>query len=69
MQTGRFQQGVIQGPIQESIGQEGLEIAGPQNAHELIRAWSFEPGVVIPIFLSGLLYGIGTARLRKARTQ
>jgi putative membrane protein len=42
-----------------------LEIAGPQNAHELIRAWSFEPGVVIPILLSGVLYGIGTARLRK----
>jgi putative membrane protein len=42
-----------------------LEITGPQNPHELIRAWSFEPGVVIPILLSAILYAIGFLRLRQ----
>src|SRR5213594_3169566 len=43
-----------------------LKIAGPQNPHELLRAWSFEPGVVIPLLLSGFLYASGVLRLRKA---
>ena len=43
-----------------------FETVGPQNPHELLRAWSFEPGVVIPILLSAILYGVGFVRLRRA---
>jgi putative membrane protein len=43
-----------------------LEQVGPQNVHELLRAWSFEPGVVIPLLLSGFLYTRGVLRLRRA---
>ncbi|HEY6112188.1 MAG TPA: cytochrome c oxidase assembly protein [Chthoniobacterales bacterium] len=43
-----------------------LEQVGPQNVHELLRAWSFEPGVVIPLLLSGFLYARGVLRLRRA---
>jgi putative membrane protein len=42
-----------------------LEIAGPQNTTELLRAWTFEPGVVIPIAASAVLYLLGTVRLRR----
>jgi putative membrane protein len=41
-----------------------LQIPGPQNTSELLRAWTFEPGVVVPIVLSGVLYVVGMARLR-----
>jgi putative membrane protein len=43
-----------------------LDTVGPQNSHELLRAWSFEPGIVIPILLSAILYARGALRLRKA---
>jgi putative membrane protein len=43
-----------------------FEVTGPQNTHELLRAWSFEPGVVIPLIMSGLLYSFGIVRLRSA---
>ena len=43
-----------------------LEIAGPQNTSELLRAWTFEPGVVIPIVASAVLYSLGICRLRRA---
>ena len=43
-----------------------LDIAGPQNASELLRAWTFEPGVIIPIVGSAILYSLGVARLRRA---
>src|ERR1041384_5314944 len=43
-----------------------LEIAGPQNTSELLRAWTFEPGVVIPIVASALLYSLGIVRLHRA---
>ena len=43
-----------------------LEIAGPQNTRELLRAWTFEPGVVIPIVASVFLYSLGVVRLRRA---
>jgi putative membrane protein len=43
-----------------------LEIAGPQNTSELLRAWTFEPGVVIPIIASVFLYSLGVFRLRRA---
>jgi cytochrome c oxidase assembly factor CtaG len=43
-----------------------LEIAGPQNTGELLRAWTFEPGVVIPIVASAVLYLLGVIRLRRA---
>ncbi len=35
----------------------------PQSWHELWHDWEWEPGTVIPIALSGVLYGIGIARL------
>ena len=43
-----------------------LEVAGPQNTSELLRAWTFEPGVVIPIVASAVLYSLGVFRLRRA---
>ena len=43
-----------------------LEIAGPQNTTELLRAWTFEPGVVIPVVASAVLYSLGIVRLRRA---
>jgi cytochrome c oxidase assembly factor CtaG len=43
-----------------------LEIIGPQNTSELLRAWTFEPGVVIPIVGSAVLYSLGIFRLRRA---
>ena len=43
-----------------------LEIAGPQNTSELLRAWTFEPGVLIPIVGSSVLYSLGVYRLWRA---
>ena len=43
-----------------------LDIAGPQNASELLRAWTFEPGVIIPIVGSAILYSLGVLRLYRA---
>lgn len=43
-----------------------LEIVGPQNTSELLRAWTFEPGVIIPIVTSAVLYSLGVFRLRQA---
>jgi len=43
-----------------------IEIAGPQNTSELLRAWTFEPGVIIPIVASAVLYSLGVFRLRRA---
>jgi cytochrome c oxidase assembly factor CtaG len=43
-----------------------LEIAGPQNTSELLRAWTFEPAAVIPIVASAVLYSLGVFRLRRA---
>jgi putative membrane protein len=43
-----------------------LEVAGPQTTHELLRAWTFEPGVVIPILGAAALYSLGILRLRRA---
>jgi putative membrane protein len=43
-----------------------LETAGPRSTAELLRAWTFEPGVVIPIVASAVLYGMGMLRLRQA---
>jgi putative membrane protein len=40
-----------------------IEAIGPRNPAELIRAWSFEPGVLIPILLSAILYLLGVARM------
>ena len=39
-----------------------IEIAGPQNTSELLRAWTFEPGVIIPIVASAVLYSLGVFR-------
>jgi cytochrome c oxidase assembly factor CtaG/cytochrome c2 len=36
--------------------------AGIHDAHELVRAWSFEPGVMIPLVLSAWLYARGLLR-------
>src|SRR3954467_1446418 len=43
-----------------------LDFAGPQNTSELLRAWTFEPGVVIPIVGCAVLYSLGIFRLRRA---
>ena len=37
----------------------------PHNWHDLMRAWSFEPLVVISLMLSGLLFIIGLHRLKR----
>jgi putative membrane protein len=42
-----------------------LEITGPQNTSELLRAWTLEPGIVVPIVVSGVLYSLGVFRLRR----
>lgn len=42
-----------------------FEQAGPQNVHQLARAWTFEPGVLLPIGLSVLLYSFGMLRLHR----
>lgn len=38
-------------------------ISGPHNRHELGRAWELEPGVVIPLAITALLYGRGLWRM------
>ncbi|MFL6538490.1 MAG: cytochrome c oxidase assembly protein [Chthoniobacterales bacterium] len=38
---------------------------GPANFDELKYWWAFEPGTVIPLLLSALLYAIGAIRLRR----
>src|SRR5947209_6889341 len=43
-----------------------LDLPGPHNRQELLRSWSFEPGIVIPLVISALLYVIGTRRLAMA---
>ncbi|HZR04415.1 MAG TPA: cytochrome c oxidase assembly protein [Candidatus Udaeobacter sp.] len=43
-----------------------LKVSGPQTPGELVRAWTFEPGVVIPIVASAVLYALGVIRLRRA---
>jgi len=42
-----------------------VRIAGPQSTSELLRAWTFEPGVVLPIAASAVLYAVGVTRLRR----
>src|SRR4051794_34969782 len=42
--------------------------AGPADFNELRYWWAFDPGIVIPLVLSGLLYAIGVARLRRVNT-
>ena len=37
----------------------------PHNWHDLVRAWSFEPLVVMSLMLSGLLFAIGLHRLKR----
>jgi cytochrome c oxidase assembly factor CtaG len=39
---------------------------GPRNWSELARAWEFEPGVVIPLAVSAVWYGIGVVRMWRA---
>jgi putative membrane protein len=39
---------------------------GPENLSELRTAWSFEPGVVIPLVFAAWLYVHGFRRLRRA---
>src|SRR5689334_19473430 len=40
-----------------------LPPAGPATWHQLWHSWVFEPGVVIPLLLSGWLYAQGIIRL------
>ncbi len=37
----------------------------PHNWHDLARTWAWEPGVIIPLVLSGWLYFIGVRKLWK----
>jgi putative membrane protein len=41
----------------------GSRLVGPRNWGELWRTWGLEPGVVIPLVASALLYSWGLARL------
>src|SRR6058998_1228231 len=41
---------------------------GPANFDELKYWWAFDPGVVIPLAASALLYTIGAVRLRRVNT-
>src|SRR5436305_9220060 len=41
---------------------------GPANFDELKYWWAFDPGVVIPLAFSALLYTIGAVRLRRVNT-
>jgi putative membrane protein len=43
--------------------------AGPADFNELRYWWVFDPGIVIPIVLSGILYAIGVTRLRQVNTK
>src|SRR5436190_777030 len=35
--------------------------------HDLLKAWQFDPGIVIPLFVAGLLYLCGIRRLHALR--
>src|SRR5437763_12959868 len=37
--------------------------SGPTNFHELLRTWALEPGITIPLALSGWLYVLGLSRM------
>jgi putative membrane protein len=39
--------------------------AGPADFNELRYWWAFDPGIVLPVILSALLYTIGVVRLRR----
>src|SRR5215213_6680801 len=41
---------------------------GPADFEELRYWWAVDPGVVIPVVLSGLLYAMGAVRLRRVNT-
>jgi putative membrane protein len=41
---------------------------GPANFDELRYWWAFEPGTVVPLVLSVLLYTVGVLRLRRVNT-
>jgi putative membrane protein len=43
--------------------------AGPADFNELRYWWAFDPGIVVPILLSGILYAIGVVRLRRVNTK
>jgi cytochrome c oxidase assembly factor CtaG len=43
----------------------GKQAEGPRNWDELLLAWEWDPGVVIPLFLSGLFYLVGVDRTWK----
>src|SRR5205085_7772158 len=45
--------------LAQIAGAHEIERLGPQTPREIIRAWSFEPGIIIPLLLSAILYGCG----------
>ena len=51
------------------VGTAWAHEAGPADFNELRYWWAFDPGIVIPIVLSALLYAIGVVRLRRVNTQ
>src|SRR4051794_19108075 len=40
---------------------------GPQTTDELLRAWSFEPGVIVLLLALAWAYGRGLSRMRARR--
>ena len=46
----------------------GFHGGQPHNWHDLVRAWSFEPLVVISLVISGVLFLIGLGRCKSLRT-
>ncbi len=35
----------------------------PPEPHDLLASWSWDPGIVIPLLITGVLYAVGVARL------
>src|ERR1043165_638425 len=44
-------------------GAHELDVTGPRNTSELLRSWSFEPGLIFPLLVSAIFYGAGIRRL------
>ncbi len=51
-----------------SAGTASAHEAGPADFNELRYWWAFDPGIVLPVILSALLYAVGVARLRRVNT-
>src|SRR4051812_46314548 len=52
-------------PVPAHVGPHrgGTRPAAPRDWHELWHSWGSEPGVIIPLVLSGVLYALGVRKL------